>query len=413
MLQRDSRTEPTVLHVTNIPTPYRLPQYRAFTNELRELGAQLVVYFIGKGKRPRYWEIPESEFEGLSVIHGRASASIPLRALGITRTIDRLRPSVVVLAWAMDPTALLVLWHCRARSIPFIVYTGETDSAAEQRSYPKIRELFRSQFLRSADGFIVYGTSARRYLNARGVDDRRIAIAINVVDTEFFRRRVEELRGAGLDAEAREHYRQDTGERYTLQLLYVGELLELKGLPLLIQALAHTERRDIALHLVGSGPQEGELRTLCERMDLSSRVYFHGYRQKQDLAGHYAAADAFVFPSLKDVFGLVMVEAAAAGLPVIGSSLAGGTVDVVVDGATGYIVDPYDVAAFANAIVQLADDPSLLRRMGDASKRRALECLTPEVSARGYAEAVTRVLAARRDAHAIVTMSDRLEGMKE
>src|SRR5688500_7500621 len=292
-----------VLHVTNIPTPYRLPQYRAFARGLSADGIGLTVYFIGSGKRPRYWEIPDSEFEGIEVLRGTPGVSIPMRALGITRTINRLKPSVVVLAWAMDPTALLVLWHCRARSIPCIVYTGETDDAAAQRSFPRVREAFRRLFLRGADGFVVYGASAAKYLSNRGVPAAKISTAINVVDTEFFAQKVGELRDDGTADALRDAYRTRDGDAYTMHLLFVGELIALKGLPLLVEAFAAVGRSDIALHLVGQGPQESELRAICERLEITSDVFFHGYHQKAELPRFYALADALVFPSLKDVFG--------------------------------------------------------------------------------------------------------------
>lgn len=386
----------TVLHVTNIPTPYRLPQYRMFRQELARLGTGFVVYFIGKGKRPRYWEFTDDDFEGIEAIHGPAGASIPKRALGITRAIDRMKPEVVVLAWAMDPTALLVLWHCRVRSIPCIVYTGETDLVAAGRSYPGAREAFRKLFLKSADGFVVYGASAAAYLERRGVPGSLVSTAINVVDTGFFRRRVEELRADGAADRERARFTTRDGRPYAMHLLFVGELIELKGLPLLLDALAATGRHDIALHMVGSGPQEQELRAQCERLGLAHDVHFHGYRQKPELPLYYALAEALVFPSLKDVFGLVMVEAAAAGLPVIGSSLSGGTVDVVIPDVTGVVVDPRDRAELAGAIARLAGDRTMRERMGAASKRHALEALTPEKSARGYAEAIARLIKVKR-----------------
>jgi glycosyltransferase involved in cell wall biosynthesis len=387
----DDARRPRVLHVTNIPTPYRLPQYRAFRAALASRGVDLVIYFIGAGKRPRQWQIPEEEFDGIERIEGDPRASVPRRTWGITRAIDRMRPDVVVLAWAMDLTALLVLLHCRSRRIPCVVYTGETDAAAAQRSYPAVREAFRRLFLRSADGFVVYGASAARYLGARGVDERRISTAINVVDTAFFRERVDELRAGGEADALRDRHRRPDGGPFALHLLFVGELIELKGLPLLLDAMARTEA-SIALHLVGDGPQETELRALVSGHGIGERVFFHGYRQKPELPLYYAMADAFVFTSLKDVFGLVMVEGAAAALPVIGSSMAGGSIDVVVPDVTGYIVDPRDIAALAAAITKLAADPERRRAMGEASRAHALEHLTPEVSARGYVAAIERLL---------------------
>lgn len=383
--------QPHVLHVTNIPTPYRLPQYRAFRDALLERGIALTVYFMGVGKRPRQWSITEEDFGGVDRMFGDPKASIPGRAWGITRAIARLRPDVVVLAWAMDPTALLVLLHCRSRRIPCLIYTGETDSAAEQRSWPSVRNAFRSIFLRLADGFVVYGETAARYLRARNVRDEIIGVAINVVDTEFFRRRVDEMRESGDAAHARAGFVGPDGHPFATHLLFVGELIELKGLPLLVDAFARTDE-SVALHLVGSGEQETELREAARRAGVEARVFFHGYRQKPELPLYYAMADVFVFPSLKDVFGLVMVEGAAAGLPIIGSMLSGGSIDVIVPDVTGYIIDPRNVEEFSQAIERLASDPQRRDAMGNASREHALARLTPEVSARGYLNAIEKCL---------------------
>jgi glycosyltransferase involved in cell wall biosynthesis len=394
-MQRTDASARRVLHVTNIPTPYRLPQYRAFARALDERAIDLTVYFIGAGKRPRYWKLPDAEFDGLETIFGDPNASTPRRTWAITRTIDRMRPDVVVLAWAMDATALLVLLHCRSRGVPCIVYTGETDSAAAQRSFPAVRELFRKAFLRSADGFVVYGASAAEYLRRRGVDRAKIATAINVVDTEFFRRRVDELRAAGDAGRERARYAMRDGGEFATHLLFVGELIELKGLPLLLEALARTDA-SVALHLVGSGPQEERLHSDAVALGVEDRIFFHGYRQKEELPLYYAMADVLVFPSLKDVFGLVMVEGAAAALPVIGSSLSGGTIDVVVPGRTGFIVDPRRTDELAGAIARIAADAGMRTAMGAASREHALARLTPEVSARGYVEAITRCVGSGR-----------------
>ena len=117
-------------------------------------------------------------------------------------------------------------------------------------------------------------------------------------------------------------------------------------------------------------------------------VFFHGYRQTSELSIFYALADLFLSPSSIDVFGLVMVEAAAASLPVIASPHSGGTVDVIEQGSNGIIVDPHATDQYARAIAGLADSPEERRRMGEAGRVRSIHFLTLEESAERYYRAI-------------------------
>ena len=108
----------------------------------------------------------------------------------------------------------------------------------------------------------------------------------------------------------------------------------------------------------------------------------------------YAEADVFAFPTLDDPFGIVVLEAAASGLPIVASPFAGATADVVRDGVNGFVAEPDDTASWARALVALARDPVLRRRLGEAA-HDAVRDRTPERAADGYARAVESVLATR------------------
>lgn len=384
-----SGPRPLIFHVTNIPTPYRLPYYRAVCAALRNEGIDFHVFFLGRGKRRREWKITDDDLRGFPFTMNDADPSRTYRE--VVRSIEKMKPSVVVLAWAMDPLALRLLFYCRRRKIPCILFTGETIATAVGRSHAWLRTLVRAPFFRLASRFLTYGTRATEYLRSQGVPSGKITTGINVVDTDFFRERVDKLRRSGEAEAERERYRDTEGMPFRAHLLLVNYMIPGKGISSTLRALRHLDRSDLALHIVGSGPREEAHRSMVASLGLEGQVFFHGYRQTAELPIYYAMADIFLFPSFVDVFGLVMVEAAAAALPLIASLHSGGTIDVVDNDVTGIVVDPRDTAAYASAIARLADDPELRERMGEAGRRKVSESLTPEESARRYLQAVGEV----------------------
>ncbi|KXK57277.1 MAG: glycosyltransferase family 4 protein [Candidatus Kapabacteria bacterium] len=384
-------SQPLVLHITNAPTPYRLPQYRAFQKELLKEGVRLHIHFLGGRSRQREWKFSDEDFAELSWSAGTADAMLQ----GGEHQLQQLRPAVVVLAWAMDAIALRLMLHCLRRKIPVIIYSGETHTSA-RRSYQWLRDLFRIPFYKLGQGFIAYGNDARQYFLDKGVPSQRVDVAINVVDTQFFVSRVDALRRGGQADQWRDRFRTESGEPFAVHLLFVGYLLGWKGIVEMAEALAALNRPDVALHVVGSGEDEAKLRQAIERNGLGGQVLMHGYQQKADLPIYYAMSDALLFPSLTEVFGLVMVEAAAAGLPIIATRFAGATADVVIDGVTGIIVDPNNIPEFSAALGRIVDSPQLRQRMGNAARQHAETELTPERSAEGYSAAVMKILQRRK-----------------
>ncbi|MGE4579154.1 MAG: glycosyltransferase family 4 protein [Desulfuromonadales bacterium] len=150
-------------------------------------------------------------------------------------------------------------------------------------------------------------------------------------------------------------------------LLYVGRLAPEKNLETLMSAWRHLPPgHDARLVLVGDGP----LRESLQRQS-DDRVIFAGYRQGEELARLYALADLFVFPSLSETFGNVMLEAMASGVPTLGFRVPGPQ-DVVEHGRTGILVDEVSPAAFGAALNTVLHDEEGLRRLG--REARAYAC---------------------------------------
>jgi glycosyltransferase involved in cell wall biosynthesis len=122
------------------------------------------------------------------------------------------------------------------------------------------------------------------------------------------------------------------------------------------------------LLIVGDGPARGMLQVLSERLGIASQVVFAGSRR--DIPRVLPLLHAFVMPSLYEGFGIAILEAMAAGKPVIATSV-GGIPEFVKNGETGLLVNPGDPGALADAMTRVLKEPDLARRMGDKGFEQA------------------------------------------
>lgn len=165
-----------------------------------------------------------------------------------------------------------------------------------------------------------------------------------------------------------------------LRVLFVGRLVERKGVHVLLEALAAVARRGAAasLDVVGDGPERERLERRVTELELTGSVVFHGFVSDAELRARLEATDCLVLPAVRDRkgdvegLGVVLLEAMGAGKPVIASA-AGGITDIVEHEATGLLVPPGDVAALAAALERYRDDPAFAARMADAGAARVAE----------------------------------------
>ena len=159
-------------------------------------------------------------------------------------------------------------------------------------------------------------------------------------------------------------------------LLFVGRIQALKGLDVAIEALAASRSRTARLVVVGGiSGHEGsqtleDLMARIERHALKNRVIFIDPQPHHLLPTYYRAADVCLVPSRSESFGLVALEAAACGTPVVASDV-GGLRDNVIDGVTGLLVHERDHQSFAAAVDKLLDQPETRRAMGHQGVQRA------------------------------------------
>ena len=159
-------------------------------------------------------------------------------------------------------------------------------------------------------------------------------------------------------------------------ILYVGRVQPLKGLDILLNAVAMLEdRADVRLLIVGGRPGEDSemerLKTLSGELGISEIVTFTGAVAQAQLPDYYSAADVFVLPSHYESFGLAALEAMACGTPVVASRV-GGLTSVVDDGKTGYLIPWRCPEPFAQRLDMLLANPRLREAMGGAARAKAM-----------------------------------------
>jgi D-inositol-3-phosphate glycosyltransferase len=183
-------------------------------------------------------------------------------------------------------------------------------------------------------------------------------------------------------------------------LLFVGRIQPLKGVDVAIAALAEVTHDDAELLIVGgpSGPdgrmEEAKARALAEELGVADRITWVDPQPHYRLASYYRAADVCVVPSRSESFGLVALEAAACGVPVVAAAV-GGLRTLVEHGRTGYLVEDRDPAMFARSIDRLLRDPVRAAEMGEAAVAHARGYTWSTTAARLrrlYADLTTRAL---------------------
>ncbi|NDV98284.1 glycosyltransferase [Salipiger sp. PrR002] len=156
-------------------------------------------------------------------------------------------------------------------------------------------------------------------------------------------------------------------------LLFVGRLAGVKGVPVLLRALADLAPRypDLRLRLIGDGPERTALERKAAELGLAECVEFLGYRSQAEVAEALSAADIFVLPSFAEGVPVVLMEAMAAQLPVVTTRIAG-VPELVEHGASGLLVPPGEAGALAAALDSLLSDPDGRRRMGAAGRAKVI-----------------------------------------
>ena len=367
--------------LTEIISPYRIPVF----NELAAMeGVELDVLFFSETEGRRNWRIPWEKIHfryrvlpGLLVTRRYQGGPVFFNP-GIVGALRRGKYRAVICFGYHHPTiwlALLWCWFSRARALLWSESTRR-----DARSSNALVNWLKRRLLRRFDGFVAAGNSQAAYLRHLGAPAGKIWVAPDAVDSDFFSTQ------SNIHHDRKRETMQSLGVEGPV-ILYVGRLIDAKGIPELLDAFEQVRNRQQAtLILVGDGPDRALYQDHCHERSLVA-VRFEGFRPQEELPRYYGIADVFVFPTRSDPWGLVLNEAMCAGLPVICSTAAGAAADLVKPGRNGLLHDPGDVETIVEHLLKLLGNGGLRRRMG-ISSRKIILGFSPRKMAQGFAEAV-------------------------
>jgi glycosyltransferase involved in cell wall biosynthesis len=272
------------------------------------------------------------------------------------RALRRLRPDVVQLN-------LITPWSCRYALLAATLLAQRGVIAVDHLPQPTTNRIYRALAVAArrkiAARVAVGEASARAAERVAGLRPGSVRVIHNGVPDEVLR----------------------PAERPPEKLVVgsLGRLDRQKGYDVLVEALGSLP--DAGVLLVGDGVERDALRRQATAAGVAERLHITGWQERP--RDFLTAIDVFVLPSRHEGLPLAVVEAMLAALPVIASDV-GSVREAVVDGETGFLVPPEDPPALAQAILRLAEDGDLRRRLGEVGRSRALRDFSLDAMARAY-----------------------------
>lgn len=356
-----------VVLVTNIPSPYRVDLFYYMQKHMTEY--EIYVIYTSKSEDNRQWSVDEAKMLNSTVLKSKIikiKGGMDNRYIHIPTSIGKelnmIHPDVVI-AFEYNPAAIQCFMWCKIHKVPLIHLTDGTLNS--EKNIGKVQKFTRKLITKGASSCIASSTKAKEKLIFYGVPEKQIFLSLLTVS---------------IDAYERTQRSPVPG-----RLLYVGSMIKRKGLDLLINSLSYV-KEDFELHIVGNGTTNEieNLKKVAEEKGVSDKILWCGYKEGKDLVNEYMEASVFVLPTREDCFGLVLLEAMYAGVPIVSSKFADGAYDVVVSGVNGLIEDPFDAEMFANAIDNVLRDKNYAKN--------AIKCSAEKFSfkevALGYKSAI-------------------------
>ena len=340
-----------VLFITNYPSPYRV---RFFD----ELGKQMDVTVLfadrieDKKHRNANWYVQgEGNFRAVQLTKKALTVGSNALCLDVTKWIKKGYDHIIVGGYS-NPTIIWAMMYMRLHRIPFWM---EVDGGLI-RQEKKHKFLVKKTLVTIADRWLSTGEHTTKYLVHYGAKQEKVA------EYPFSSFSETELLPAAVSAEEKKALQLALGMGEEKIILTIGQFIHRKGFDVLLKAAAKLDG-DVGIYIVGGVPTQEYLKLRDELM--LQNIHFLDFQPKDRLRLIYKAADLFVLPTREDIWGLVINEAMAYGLPVITTDRCVAGLDLVEDGVNGYIVPVGDENALAEKMnLALSSD---LRAMGAVS----------------------------------------------
>jgi len=362
-----------IAFIDYFPVHYRIGLYEELA---RRMDADFY-FFADEGERWHNKQIAavwEGEYRRVDLTKLRLGGQAVMP--GIVSRLSRRRYDAVIKNLNGKLMLPLTYGTAKARGLPFVLWTGvwHHPTTGLHRRTRRLTE----GFYRGAGAIVAYGEHVKRFLAAvPGVDEEKLFVAGQAIEPSRFEAVQPASNGSS-------------------EVLFIGQFKAYKGIETLLDAADRLDGGQIRLRLVGNGPLESRIRArAADRPNLE----LVGHVPQEQLPAQLARSRCLVLPSVtteldREPWGIAVNEAMHAGVPVVASTAVGAAAGGLVrDGHNGLVVGEGDAAALAGALLRLADDPGLARRLGDQA-RRDVRAFTYPRMADAFEGAVEHAIAA-------------------
>ncbi|MBK4728709.1 glycosyltransferase family 4 protein [Oxynema sp. CENA135] len=335
----------------------------------------------------REWVVDFDTPEVITVANGTLEAFASKTIVHkLVEHLNKISPSLIAVAGYRHPAMRAATRWARRHNVATVLLS---DSQYLDRPRNPVIEKLKSLWIRkNFDAAFVAGASASLYLSNLGFPRNRIWRGYDVVDNNYFFSNAETTR-----QQEKEIRKKLSLSKY--YFLYVGRFSPEKNLLRLLkayQAYCHNvEQTAWSLVLVGSGPQETELKTKATDLGLKN-VFWLGFKQINELPTYYALASSLILPSVSEPWGLVVNEAMACGLPILISDRCGCVPDLVFPGINGYLFDAFDVDSIASAMISISRQSNDRWKKMQHSSRQIIANYTTEQWSQALLDAIESTL---------------------
>ena len=349
-----------IVVVTNVPAPYRVELFTQVAKRLQAAGACFEVVYQSRAPKRRPWLEPAGEIpfrhhflRGYELPLGERRAVVPF---DLESTLSRLRPTLLVCAGFSPAVAGRAAVFARGRRIPFGIYSGETLAMPTAQQW--WRRSARRWIVGQASFAIAYGFESGEYLASL---DASLPL-VYARNTSLVQRRLDRPQ------------RPDP-----VRVLSTADLSsDRKGVDILIDALQLVPYLSCELTIVGGG--QG-LPSLMGQAQRDPRIHFLGPLPYADALSQYGQADIYAFPTRRELYGLVMVEAMGSGLATVASAAPGALGDLAVSRFNCLVVNSHRPSDWAEALERLVRDHDFRRSLGERGRATIARRWTMEHSA--------------------------------
>lgn len=316
-----------ILYFTNIPSPYKVQ----FLNELSKENDITVLYdgVEGDKRNEEWYKANKPSFKEIY---------LKRNPLSQYKTLLENNYDIVIIGTYASKAGAILITLLNRKKIPFFM---NADGGLIDKSDNFITKWLKTHFISKALYYLSSGQKTNEYLIHYGANPN------NIYNYPFTSLLKEDVLDNPVSYERKTKLRLDKGFSYKRLFISVGSFIKRKGYDLFLEAIKNEELKDVGFLIIGGGKEKDNLQALINKYDLRN-VHLIDFCSKNEVFDYLKMSDIFFFPSKEDIWGLVINEAMACGLPIISSNNVVASLELI---ESCYLFDPKNIIA-QNAMIK-------------------------------------------------------------